>query len=417
MYVNGSSFLAVNCQTGTIDYSATSATTTIQNVVNQITANGGTAIFQAGTWPLGSSGISISGTSSNWEIGFLPGTSWTYSGSGYALSISAATRGSIKNFDIVRPYIVVSSNTGGGISINGGYLFTITEPYIQSQAVAIDLDNLNTAKIIGGGYISNPSNPQAIGSVGIRLAKTGYTNNLDISLNQVSGYERGIQLGSNTFAVDVEQLDVHDTYFSSNKVAIQIYTVKNLMVRQDYFENQASASVNVTNTGSMCPSFVDISNNVFIENPGVNNINIPNGNYLFNLRAVHNNWAGGNLVLGNLVTGGIVETNGITGSVTISSPSVRRIWTNPDPEAGQVTGISTGSLGLRTATVTYPRAYPSGVTPIVQLTLQSPTDSNSRFGGIWASAVTNTGFTINIAITTSGVAGSTVSCTWIATSY
>ncbi len=42
MYVNGSSFLAVNCQTGTIDYSATSATTTIQNVVNQITANGGT---------------------------------------------------------------------------------------------------------------------------------------------------------------------------------------------------------------------------------------------------------------------------------------------------------------------------------------------------------------------------------------
>jgi len=89
-----------------------------------------------------------------------------------------------------------------------------------------------------------------------------------------------------------------------------------------------------------------------------------------------------------------------------------------DIRHGVVTGIPITSVGVQTVTVNFtPSYYTPYVRPRIVATFQDP--SATDFAGfIYITNVSNTGFTLNVKITTaSATAGATVSVAWIAKKY
>lgn len=93
-----------------------------------------------------------------------------------------------------------------------------------------------------------------------------------------------------------------------------------------------------------------------------------------------------------------------------SSSLNRGMFGDVKSEAMGLSGtVSTATTGLKTVSVT----HGMGMTPAnVFLSLGTPSDTASRFGGVWVSSIGATTFTINVTVTTAGAGGSTVDCHW-----
>ena len=98
--------------------------------------------------------------------------------------------------------------------------------------------------------------------------------------------------------------------------------------------------------------------------------------------------------LANLLVGDLVDSDG----------TARMI------KAGQVTGISTAAVAVATSVVDFTNAFPNGVDLII-LSMQDLT--GGVVTGVYTSAESKTGFTINANVTTAG-AGTTVAVSWLA---
>ncbi len=81
-------------------------------------------------------------------------------------------------------------------------------------------------------------------------------------------------------------------------------------------------------------------------------------------------------------------------------------------KTGSVTGLSGAAAGVVTSAVVFTNSYPTA-TDNVLLTLLDPSSQGIVFGGVWVTAVSDTGFTLNVNVTTA-VTGSTFSVAWLA---
>lgn len=77
------------------------------------------------------------------------------------------------------------------------------------------------------------------------------------------------------------------------------------------------------------------------------------------------------------------------------------------------TGIDVNATAVITTGVVYPEPFPSGVVPVIQLTLDK-TDGPAARGAVWALNITNVGFDLVYDITTQD-GGNTNDCAWSAT--
>jgi hypothetical protein len=292
----------------------------IQNAVNKVVANSGRLLVKNGNY-LPATQILINGTNSHWEIEWEKGAKWTYTGTGFCLSIRAATRGSIQLFRLKNPYIV--SSTGNGLQIIGGYQFAIENPRLQisttGASVGLDIDALNTARIYGGdSYISGPGNGN-VGSIGIRLANTGATHDVDIDISQISLWEDGTRHGIAAGTNDMEGISIR-SYWSVNKNALHILNANGLKIR-GYFESQVSNTVFIDNIGNGICGGISIEKATFFsEGVGVNNVNIANycSGFYMDDGILHGS---GNYVFGTNLTKGRASLYGVVGTVTLNTTS------------------------------------------------------------------------------------------------
>lgn len=81
-------------------------------------------------------------------------------------------------------------------------------------------------------------------------------------------------------------------------------------------------------------------------------------------------------------------------------------------KVGAINGLSGAATGVVTANVAFTNDFPTA-TDNVQLTILTPSAQAIVFGGLWVTAVTNSGFTINANVTTAD-AGSTFDVGWLA---
>lgn len=77
------------------------------------------------------------------------------------------------------------------------------------------------------------------------------------------------------------------------------------------------------------------------------------------------------------------------------------------------TGIDVNAITKVTTGVVYPKPFPTGVVPVVTLTLDK-TDGPAARGAVWAEAITNLGFDLVYDVTTAD-GGNTNDCGWVAT--
>lgn len=104
------------------------------------------------------------------------------------------------------------------------------------------------------------------------------------------------------------------------------------------------------------------------------------------------------------------------GDVTVvptQSSGATDLLTLPLEQHGLETGIDVSSVALVVTAVTYPEPYPSGVVPIVTVTLDKTNGVDAR-GEVWVKAVTNLGFDVVYNVTTLHAA-STNDANWVAT--
>ena len=108
----------------------------------------------------------------------------------------------------------------------------------------------------------------------------------------------------------------------------------------------------------------------------------------------------------------LVDAGTVSAVPTQSSDNVD-LLSIPLEQHGQVTGLDVNATAVLTATVTFDEPFPSGVVPIVTLTLDKSNGGAAR-GTIWVQAVTNTGFDYYYDVTTAD-SGNTNDLNWVAT--
>lgn len=88
-----------------------------------------------------------------------------------------------------------------------------------------------------------------------------------------------------------------------------------------------------------------------------------------------------------------------------------------DTQVGLEAGLAIDAAAVVQKAVVLATPYPTSLDRVF-LTLREPTEQDARFGGVWTTAETQAGFTINVAVATaSGTAGATVNVGWQAVGH
>ena len=83
-----------------------------------------------------------------------------------------------------------------------------------------------------------------------------------------------------------------------------------------------------------------------------------------------------------------------------------------DTQAGLVAGVAIDAATTVQKAIVLPTPYPTSIDRVF-LTLREPTEQDAVFGGVWTTAETKDGFTVNVKVTTaSATAGATVNVGW-----
>lgn len=130
---------------------------------------------------------------------------------------------------IENPWIICTQPMAVGLDLSLGFQTNVINPIIFAD-IQIDIDDANTMFIIGGGVLTPREGVwQAPGTRGIRLAKSGWVNNLLISVNEISRNEVNVELGSNEFNAGCSGITFLQTYFAAAKVSVLIHGSVNLL--------------------------------------------------------------------------------------------------------------------------------------------------------------------------------------------
>jgi len=111
--------------------------------------------------------------------------------------------------------------------------------------------------------------------------------------------------------------------------------------------------------------------------------------------------------LKSLVDAGTVSVDAVQSSDNVDLMSI------PLEQHGLEAGIDVNAVAVVTTGVVYPEPFPTGVIPVVTLTLDK-TDGPAARGATWVLNVTNLGFDLVYDVTTAD-AGLTNDCGWKAT--
>jgi len=111
--------------------------------------------------------------------------------------------------------------------------------------------------------------------------------------------------------------------------------------------------------------------------------------------------------LKSLVDAGTVSVDAVQSSDNVDLMSI------PLEQHGLEAGIDVNAVAVVTTGVVYPEPFPTGVIPVVTLTLDK-TDGPAARGAAWVLNVTNLGFDLVYDVTTAD-AGLTNDCGWKAT--
>jgi hypothetical protein len=258
----------------------------------------------------------------------LLGATIHYTGTGNAIDYSyTTTRGDIHDFQIVNPSVYAPNGTA--ILMNGAYCFKIIHPMLTCL-YGIDLRNLNTGKILGGGYICGTS--FGTGTYGIRMGQSYATLLIEVDVDQISLFNIGIQLGRSldevTVNESVNKVHIHDTDLSANTIGLLLMgSVSDVHFHDNYMESMGTVCIRVTSDVNYYPMRINIHDNFL--NAGVGNyfIDCPNGNPAYFIDMGYNFYGGGGkLTLGSdahncrvLVTGfgGVLELSSLVERVAI----------------------------------------------------------------------------------------------------
>lgn len=329
------------------------AAAVIQAALDNAIINHGKVHIKAGAYSQGTTAITVTDDSDFWSLEFEPGAVLTYTGTDAAIQITADTRGDIRDFSIIHPQIHCT-NAGTGIAVDGGYKFAIVNPYVDvdGAGVAIDLENLNTCKIYGGGYLIGDG---TAGSIGIQLGEDS-TNATDkvvevqIDIFQISGFTHGITVGPSTWLVAAENIYIRDAFIGANAVGIQLYAVGGLTIEGCFFEVNTVASIKVLNEGSNAPTNFNINNNIFSEGVLIYDFDSGTDQYMNHLTALGNVWGDGKIRFSNNTTQTTVDYTRSTGAI---SQTTTFDWSNNIYNTSNK-GIEAVGAGLDTVTVTLP---------------------------------------------------------------
>jgi len=414
VFNSGVNTFARDGRTGVIAYASTNTSNVIQTVIRYVKGfnSGGSILIKTGDYYLGTNNISITAGDGNccafygWSVDFEPGAKLLYNGTGYAMYFSSmpAAYGALSKWSLNNPTIEASA--GSCIQLIQVAQVTINNPILRCKTIGIDIDFANTISINGAGYIIELGNTRGVGTVGIRLGFTGSGQTNLISINNgiyVAAFESGI------YAADTQQINILGADIEANKYGINLHGSHNVNIQETWFEANTVAEIEVSG-GTTTTSVTNMNNNIFAGGAPYA-FHASNGNYTYYTTATGNNWGGEPLYFGDEVHWGTIDIT-TAGTVTVANPGEVMLTFNPNPQNGNITGISTASVTVVTNTVTFPRAYPTGLVPKIFLTLLNLSDTSTRFGGLWVSSVSNTGFTWSIAVTIAGAGGSTVSLSW-----
>lgn len=97
----------------------------------------------------------------------------------------------------------------------------------------------------------------------------------------------------------------------------------------------------------------------------------------------------------------------------VQSSSNEDIMSIPIEQHSLEAGIDVNAITVVTTAVVYPKPFPTGVVPVLQLTLDK-TDGPAARGAVWVLNVTNLGFDLVYDVTTAD-GGNTNDCGWSAT--
>jgi hypothetical protein len=109
---------------------------------------------------------------------------------------------------------------------------------------------------------------------------------------------------------------------------------------------------------------------------------------------------------------GLLDAGDVTIAATQSASNVD-LLSVPLEQHGLETGIDVNAIAVVTTGVVYPSPFPTGVVPVVTLTLDKTNGPAAR-GAAWVINVTNLGFDLVYDVTTAD-AGLTNDCNWVAT--
>jgi hypothetical protein len=358
-------YYAKNGKTGLIDFTSTTAATTIQAVFDTIpgaTYASKTSIvyFQSGNYSLGSTGLTISTYSRDFSLEFSPNAVLIYTGTGYALTIYNAER-----FSIVNPNIYAPS--GGAIQLgdgagHGASHWTITPTYINAKG-GIYVATGNEGSIIGGKLIS-PS-VQLSGSVGIALGGTSTTDTwadtITIDRTTVNQFKIGIQLGVSTLTGKApETITIHAGIYD-NDVGILAYAARNVEVSGCSFENSAYAGTNYIqitndNTGSYdVPREINIHENRFHQQTGdTHAFCLYISDYCYYLKFQNNFLSVTDMSVSAHTMYGEIDVTEFVGAITANS-----LWTTHFYSLRNNYGIVTVYSGNTSVTVALAEALPN----------------------------------------------------------
>lgn len=107
------------------------------------------------------------------------------------------------------------------------------------------------------------------------------------------------------------------------------------------------------------------------------------------------------------------EAAGTVSVVLTEGTENNNILSVPITEHGKVTALATSGIAIISQAVTFPQPFPTGVKPALVLT-RDMSNAGAAVANEYFTALTNTGFTLKLNVTTAGAAMTNADVHWMA---